>query len=1343
MDSPQTPQPVLISLRIPCLLLFATFGARVVAQQDLPEGISLPEDRTLATKISDAQAYLADERWEAAVGLLQEVADADPSALIAERDFIYVGAVQRAQSLLSKLPAPAILIRESLIAARAELELEEAMRPPDVHRLELLAQRYAGSVVGERAKAILQELWYDRGYPQLALAQGAAPLTPEWQALLPPPPASDALAPPVFQNLSDPSLPRLRSKELDPVWRFSFDDDAPTADLGHRMAFGNGLGFATNGREVVALELGSGQPRWHFHGPPGWSRIGTNDRNEITDGASPLTLLAPVLAEGIVLAVIQEPVGIGRSDSYSRIPIRKKLPARRLYAFDAANGNILWKQEVTWMDPENRNPIELAAGPPAVSGGRVYLPVYTAAGTIDLSLLAFDLHTGKRLWKRFLVSGTMETNLFGNVLSELAVPPPVADLKRVYVCTHFGAVCAVDAATGNAIWTRTYTRTTVRTRQNGQIGSRARYFHNNPPAYDGKRIVVAPTDSKFAMTLDAEDGRRLSRWVAEANNNRYGTLSNLIGMDQKHAWFSGTHVVRLPLEENVTQRPQTSPPLYEFVSLNASNLNAGALIHKGVLAMSSNGVVELDPDALSIRADALTWEEMEGRSIGPAQVTHGLVLLMTSKGIIAFASPGALLDTLVARDLTPELLHELLPLLEAVRYEEDPGLGRRIAQTASDLAKRNRFAAQAEELHFLAGRTLLLVGETRKGLSELGDLLGSSNDRLRLNAASLILDAQPEIDVTAKRLERALNIVKLENPDRVLTRGNHMEPRRAALVRAEALRTLDSGHAEAQRDALVSVLLLETPGGLQVGNLGLYVWARALLDTLIQDPSMSSAHQEAALARLTTEPPSLAFLRAYANTHAAQDWMQSQLQDTQLDQADRIELMAWSYRFGAEDRSWPAIPAKLQHEDVLPQLPANLKPLVSVKLDGALPLHSIAVDGVAYVFLQDDSLCRVLRLTAESSRLLHTVPFLPGSRSLPNLEKYRFGTKTGMALVYKDRWIHIDYRGQRQERLLDMPLISTSTPKQIGDFVAVLLNAPGRQAVVSVLDLETGVPYLQQPLSATADRYLHIVTNKDYLHVLQDRSSTVYRVNLLHEEKVVTFELPFAPRWDELQSVASFGDGIAIPTTRISPQGAILIERPDRPSRSISLQGFDFNTFRVKEGIGWWTRPQRGLGADLGPLTLNWLRPGDRRTWTHRFLDPAVLVPQFLTRLRRPYVPHDTEFLALQSAARDQAEVQCLEMGELNTKWTSLLTEVPFSRLVEPTPRPQRGDNGWVLLLREGGSRRAATNLRLLLFNEQGLLQDSHTTPSTARSLSSQHIMLLPGMVLLRNGDLITLLGSQ
>ena len=1323
-------------------LVLAALCAPAAAQQELPAGISLPEDRALATKLSDAQAYLADQRWEAAVGLLQEVADADPSALIHDRDAVYVGAVERAQLLLRTLPEPAMAFRKELVSRRATLELAEALDPPDIHRLESIARRYAGVPVGDRARRILQEMWYDRGYPELARRQGAAELRPDWQAALPPQPPADPLMPPVFHDLDDVSLPRLRAQELQPAWRFSFDDDAPTSDLGHRMAFGHGLGFATNGREVVALELGSGQARWHFRGPEGWNRLGTRERQEISKGASPLTLLAPVLAEGVVLAVIQEPVSIGRSDSYSRIPIRRKLPARRLYAFDATDGTVLWKQDATWMEPGQRFPVELAAGPPAVAGGRVFLPVYSASGTVDLSLLAFDLHTGERLWERFLVSGTMETNLFGNVLSELACPPPVADLERVLLCTHFGAVCAVDAATGNALWTRTYPRTLVRTRQNGMVGNRDLFFHNNPPTFDGARLVVAPTDSFFAFCLDAVSGDRIARWPA-VSNNRYGTLSNLIGMDRDYVWFSGTHVARLPLDEIAHPQPRTSPSLYDYVSADSANLNAGAVAHGSVLAMSTGGVVDLDPEALSIRGDALSWEALEGRFIGPAQVTHGLVLLMTSKGIIAFASPGALLDTLISRDLDVELLREILPLLEAVRYEEEPGLGRKIARSAEDLAKREEFEVLAEDLRFLAGRTLLLSGDTRLGLKQLNSLLDSDRPRLRIDAASLILDAQAEADASSGRLRKALTVLESDRPERVLTRQNRMESLEGALVRAHALVALTSRDQAVQRQGLVDALLLEDPGTLHVHELPLQEWAEEILLGLLRDPKQASAHQQAALELLSSAAPDDAFLRAFGKTDAAQDWLEEQLAIEGQDQEHQIRLLSWAYRYGTLDRTWPLLPQKLQRKPTPVSLPQSLHPLVSVKLDGALPLHVMAVDGVAYVFLQDDQLCRILRLTGEGSRLLHTVPFLTGADSLPNLEQFRFATETGIALLYKDRWVHIDHQGRRHERLLPFPMFKSSSPQRIGDFAAVLLRGTGRSLVLQMIDLETGIPYLEQELEATADRYLQLVANSEYLFLLQDKSSQVSRIDLQHAGAIVEFQLPFAPRWGELQSVRAFGEGIAIPTTRAAADGSILIQRPDRPTQVFPLENLEFTTIPTDKGIGWWTRPTRSLAAEAGPVTLHWMEPGARRPWTHRFLDPAVRIPQFLSRMRNLKPLDGEQFLALQAAARDRLEVQCLTLGELETTWTSLVNDVSFSNLVEPIPVPQRAADGWALLLREGSARRAQAQLHCLIFDGQGILRGNYSTPSTARSFSTQGVHLLPGWVLLRNGDVITLLGDQ
>lgn len=1319
-----------------CLAIAGQLGA-----QDLPAGISLPEDRSLATKLSDAQAYLADQRWDAAVGLLQEVADGDPSALIYAGDDTYIGAVQHALELIADLPEPALAVRLALIGEQAELELAEAMDPADLHRLEHIARQYAGVPAGLRAQQLLQELWYDRGYPALAQRQGAAELRPEWQAALPPPTPGDALEPTQFHDLDDPSLPRIRAKELRPAWRFSFDDDAPTADLGHRMAFGHGLGFATNGREVVALELGSGQPRWHYRGPPGWDKLTPNTASDISKGASHLTLLAPVLADGVVLAVIQEPVGIGRSDTYSRIPIRHKLPARRLYAFDALDGSVLWTQQVPWLENTPRNPIELAAGPPAVAGGRVYLPVYTASGTVDLSLLAFDLQTGERLWSRFLVSGTMETNLFGNVLSELACPPPVADLDRVLVCTHFGAVCAVDAATGQALWTRTYSRTMVRTRQNGQIGNRDLFFHNNPPAYDGRRLVVAPTDSFYAMCLDATDGRRIGRWPAKSNTE-YGTLSNLLGMDRDHVWFTGTNVVRLPLEAGRGTR-RTSPALYEYVSANSANLNAGAITHRGILAMSTGGVVDLDPDSLSVDGDALSWESLEGRFIGPAQVTHGLVLLMTSKGIIAFASPGALLDTMVSRDLTPTLLRELLPLLGAVRYEEDPGLGRRVARTAEELAKRDVFADLAEPLRFLSGRTQLLVGETTRGLQQLNALLTSTDPRLRLDAASLILDAQPEVDASARRLNDAMAVLHELAPERVLTRDNRMEPRRAAEVRARALQALESRDSEVRRAGLVEVLLLEDPGTLNVEGIALFPWAEAALLRLLSKPDLRQAHEDSAAEFLASSAPNLRFLRAYGSTAAAQDWMSTQMTTTALQGEDRIQLLSWIYRFGSIQRDWPLLPEKLNRTAVAESLPQRLDPLVSVKLDGALLLHAMSADGAAYAFLQDDHLCRVLRLTKDGSRLVKSVPLVEGATTLPTLTANRFGTATGFALVYQDRWIHIDYQGNRQERLLSEPLFKSSAPLRIGDFAAIILRGAGRRMYLNVVDLETGLPYLEMPLDTSAERFLKMVSNGQYLFVLQDKATRVLRIDLLHAGPPTEFQLPFVPHWGELQAVRAFGDGIAIPSSRGNKEGAILIERPNRPARVLPFEDREFGTLPTEAGIGWWTRPAMSLSSEPGPVSVHWIEPGMNRPWTHRFLDPSVRIPQFLSRIRNPQRPKGKNFLAVQPAARDRIEVQAVDLGGFEVSWSALIPEILFGNLVEPTPIPRRAADGWVVLLRESQNRRSGARLHCFSFDDQGMLRGSYSTPSTARSLSSQRIHLLPEQVLLRNGDVITLLGKK
>ncbi|MDP7061940.1 MAG: PQQ-binding-like beta-propeller repeat protein [Planctomycetota bacterium] len=1337
----------IFALCLPLCLLLAAVGR---AQQELPEGISLLEDRSLATKLDDARAYLADERWEAAVGLLQEVADAEKSAVISYGGGLFMGAVHHANQLIADLPEQAQVFRQQMLADRAKAELLEAMSPPDLARLTSIAHRYQGTPSGDHAVALLSELWRDRGYQDLADSFGAPALSPILSAALPAPQPQHEVSAPVFSSIGASELPRLDSEGIRPAWNFRFKNADALQDLGHRMAFGHGLGFATNGREVVALDLGSGLPRWHFLGPEGWADLGRNQDDAFSGGASPYTMYAPVLADGILLAVIQEPVAIGRVDQYSRIDIRKMMPARRLYAFNALSGEVLWRQEAPWMNELKGQPHELAASPPAIAGGKVYLPIYSAAGTVDLSLLCLDLHTGERLWKSFLTSGTMETNLFGNILTELATPPPVADLDRVIVCSHFGTICAVDANHGQALWTRTYPRTEVHTRQNGTVSSRKHYFRNNPLAYDGRTVVVAPIDSFFALAINAEDGDLLDLWEARADSV-YGVMAHLIGMDRNGAWFSGTHIVRQPFQSSGSTRLRISPALYEFANSDSSNLHPGVITHSGVLAMSSRGAAILDPDNLRAQSFAIDRKTMPTTPLGPAQAIHGIVMIMTREGVHALVNPESLLNALASKSLDSATMQELLLVLESADFD-NASLGKRLARTAESLAKETRFAKFADDLKLLSGRTWLRVDETRKGLRQLGELLECPNRRLRIAAASLLLDVQAVADPKSSRLQRATMVLLNDAPQRILTSMGNYEPFIAALERSEALVAMASRDKAKQHAELVDVLLLDHPGSLEVRGTPLQDWAKRQLDMLLEEPKVRALHEQAALDLLAGRPITDASLRAFGSTAAMQDWLRAQLDRLRGLTAEYKQMLDWVYRFGSEERTWPEVAEQFQVEPPLPELPAGLEPLNGIRMENAWLLHLMESEGSVYVFMQprERNLCHVVRMDREKSELIATVRIMPGDDELQNMTGHCHPTDTGVAILYEGRWMHIGKDGSYRHRLLEYPNFDITKPVPIGEVAALLLRGPNQKLRVEVVDLETGVSVIAQDLDAPADRYSPMVANDRWLFVLQDSAREVHRIDLHRQSPVTRIKLPFVPYWPDLQQARAFDDGVAMPTNRSAPNSngtrgdnTIAVVRPEQPLLKISLRDLEFGRLSTKDGIGWWTRPLRNLRSQMGPLTLNWLEPGTKRPWQHTFPVTNVRIPRIISRSANAVPPRDHQLLVIQPGARDYAELHCLELGAGSERWVAKLSNLPFSGLADPYVAPRRGSDGWAILLRESNPRRAEILLHTYLIDDTGTLVDHYVTPSLSTSRYAQELYLLNGLVVLRNAELLTLLGKK
>ena len=77
-------------------------AAPLAAQDQSPTraGISVPEDRALASRLDDARRFLAEERWPEAVEALLEVEAADPSAVIDAGNGLFRCAAEGAAELL-------------------------------------------------------------------------------------------------------------------------------------------------------------------------------------------------------------------------------------------------------------------------------------------------------------------------------------------------------------------------------------------------------------------------------------------------------------------------------------------------------------------------------------------------------------------------------------------------------------------------------------------------------------------------------------------------------------------------------------------------------------------------------------------------------------------------------------------------------------------------------------------------------------------------------------------------------------------------------------------------------------------------------------------------------------------------------------------------------------------------------------------------------------------------------------------------------------------------------------------------------------------------------------------
>jgi outer membrane protein assembly factor BamB len=1313
---------------LPTLLL----SAAVLQQPEQRQGVTVPLDRAIEDELATAREFLTGGQEDAAVAILQRILESAPSALVSSDDpDRLLGAAFVARKLLDGLGIEAQHQRDELVARQAELALAEALLPPNQVALQELAAQFAGTEVGDRATRALRDLALDRGFDLIDERSRAV------------------FRIPTMKSLDDPSLPLVESRGLRPIWRFDFQDPliAPNS-RSHRITFGDGVGFVSNGVEVAALRLGDGEQLWSFAGPPGWQGLSQGDFEKIFSGYNPDMLTVPVLEDGILLVVLQEPFGIGRSDTFQRrrgwndIDVRRQLPARRLYAFDADTGELLWQTTPSWLEHREGEPRGLVAAPPAAENGRVFLPLYDAVGTIDLSLQALDLYTGEPLWKTFLVSGQQETNLFGNILSEMASQPPIAADGQVYFSTNLGVIVALDAESGRTRWSRQYTRARVRTYQNGLESVRDETFANGAVAFDGERLFCAPSDSEQAFLIAPADGVLRGSWPYR--DTKYGELRTLIGMTETGAWFHGTQLAFLPFPGS-GERMRVSDSLFTRNGIPTSR--HGAALARGEILAPANGSVEiLDPNQLSLIA-RLQGAGTRPLELGPLQVAPGLAFVLRPGGITAFSSPNAILKSLAASDWDIDKVERLLPYLEGVDLS-DPVIALKVADHAKALAQTAPNAELRERLALVAARGSFIAGNGPDALELLQPILSSTANQRRVRAAELALDVLERTDPTHVAMDRVLDILEADPNRRVLHFDGSLERKELALARARVLQTgkRDFG-SEDHLDALLRLLMQDGLDNELQGQLNLAEWARLQVQRALRDPKLAARVERRARIAFDVEPASDSLMQRFAGTDTAWEWLRDKSRAVGNDRAMALRLASWSRGYAwpqAQGKELSLIPAELLvGMAASSSLPIGLSPLAQIDLGASRLLDFAVLNGRLLVLAQSDVNCFLVELAADGT---HTsAPFrLAESRSaLPDLRGRSFVHENGASLLLGDRWLLVPLKDEpRQEIRLSG---SVRHVLRFGQLLALLCARGDGGIELEVRDLSSATRLLSMPLPFKDDRFHALAWTGDDLLILQDGTTQALRVPLFQRGQTETVPLIVGPGTHQLERLIPLKDGLVLPYTSAGRK-ALWLLRGDREEALLQRPQHDLRTFRAATGFGWLEAPLApNPGEENGPI-LYWQGSEESSGRQFPFGSADIRFPQLESYSRQREDFATDRLLTAQESRNKGVLLRAWRLprdGDPVESWTLALDDIPYDRLVGRLPAPVATDQGWLLPLKLLNSQTESPLLVMLLLSADGKLLGRLELEAPGNSSLRIEPVLGDGFAGLRHESRLYLLGGK
>ncbi len=311
--------------------------------------------------------------------------------------------------------------------------------------------------------------------------------------------------------------------------------------------------FVSTGLRLIALSAFSGELVWDSGESSGWENLGDSSREDRFRGVdADAVLLAPAATEDVAVAGLQVPYVRLKFEQFQRIDITRPIPERRLHAFDARTGKLLWSHAppAGW-DGESGDfaTRTTVAGPPVIVGERVIVPVVRMQGRIDMHVAAFDLRTGALLWSTALISGQRELNMFGRAEHEFCAPPVRVEGDRVVVLTQLGAIAAVDLFSGEIVWETLYDQIALPPTQDFRAAQRITPWRNCPPVVSDGVVVAVPYDSEKAVGLDLATGALAWKWrlgqIHALAKAPLGSIDQLLGAAGRTVYLGGDRIVAL------------------------------------------------------------------------------------------------------------------------------------------------------------------------------------------------------------------------------------------------------------------------------------------------------------------------------------------------------------------------------------------------------------------------------------------------------------------------------------------------------------------------------------------------------------------------------------------------------------------------------------------------------------------------------------------------------------------------------------------------------------------------------------------------------------------------------